>query len=279
MVERLKSAIEKARAQRVGSPAVPARAAGGSAAARAAEPHADHDPALDDWSVFEELPLDERRLERERIVARSKDDPSHRAFDMLRTRTLRVCEERGWSKIGITSPTKGVGKTVISVNLAFSMARQAGRRVLLLDLDLAAPRIASILAPGQTFGMRDFLVGRTTPEAFLRRCGDNLLVGLNSQPTHDGAEILQSERAKQAIADAIERARPTVVICDLSPALVSDDALNALAAVDCALMVVGAGETTAKEIRESEKLVNEWTELLGIVLNKSKESVREYYGY
>ncbi|MEQ9121715.1 MAG: P-loop NTPase, partial [Alphaproteobacteria bacterium] len=184
-----------------------------------------------------------------------------------------------WSKIGITSPTKGVGKTVISVNLAFSMARQAGRRVLLLDLDLAAPRIASILAPGQTFGMRDFLVGRTTPEAFLRRCGDNLLVGLNSQPTHDGAEILQSERAKQAIADAIERARPTVVICDLSPALVSDDALNALAAVDCALMVVGAGETTAKEIRESEKLVNEWTELLGIVLNKSKESVREYYGY
>ena len=37
MVERLKSAIEKARAQRVGSPAVPARAAGGSAAATLAE--------------------------------------------------------------------------------------------------------------------------------------------------------------------------------------------------------------------------------------------------
>ncbi len=286
MVERLKSAIDKARAQRTGfppaaTPAMTATQATPQASAQASALKASPVPDLDlsDWSIFLDAPMDERRLEQERIVARSKKDPAHRAFDMLRTRTMRTLQEKGWSRIGLTSPTKGAGKTVVSLNLAFSLARQASTRVLLLDLDLVAPRLTQIIDPMTDADMGAFLSGRTPPEAYLRRCDDRLLVGLNRAPVPNSAELLQSGEAVRRIAELIERTRPTVVICDLSPIMVSDDALQVLANVDCALLVVAAGETLADEIVESEKLMAEWTPLLGIVLNKCDEKSRDLYGY
>jgi len=285
MVERLKSAIDKARAQRTGAaptaaqtprPASPRVAQAGGAQAAVALPETD---ILSDWANLPELQVDEAKMERERIVTRSRKDPAHRAFDMLRTRTMRTLQEKGWKRLAITSPTKGVGKTVVSINLAFSLARQKSTRVLLLDLDLAAPRIASVLCSDADLSMRKFLSGETPAEDFFRRFGDNLVVGLNREPSSDGAEILQSDTAKAALEDAIVRLDPDIIILDLSPVMVSDDALNVLANVDCAMMVVAAGETVANEIRESEKLINEWTTLLGLVLNKSEEKNRDLYSY
>ena len=172
-----------------------------------------------------------------------------------------------------------MGKTVVSVNLAFSLARQKSTRVLLLDLDLAAPRVGSVLCPERKMDMRSFLMGATPPEDFFLRCSDNMIVGLNGESAIDASEILQSASTKQVLDDAIEKLQPDIVIYDLSPVMVTDDALNVLSTVDCAMMVVAAGETVASEVRESEKLITEWTELLGVVLNKSSEKNRDLYGY
>lgn len=298
MVERLKSAIEKARAQRDGYGATSAgQPAPGPAEQAAAPVRAERTPGeaaakseaglpaaiemdpLADWSVFEELTLDEKRLRAERIVAHDDLDPARKSFDMLRSRILRVFREKNWSRLGVISPAKGDGKTVVTLNLAFSLARQRDARVLLLDLDLSAPRMSNVLAPDNEADMASFLSGAIPPDKFLRRWGRNLVVGLNKGPISGSSEIVQSADTARVLQETIERTKPTIVLFDLSPVLVSDDAINVLAQTDCALMIVGAGKTRASEIADAEKLVGEWTNLLGLVLNGSEEKTSGVYGY
>lgn len=274
MVERLKSAIEKARAQRTGAPMPPS-----GARTQAARAPLSPLGAPTDWSAYPELELDLKRLERERIISRDKSDPAYRAFDMLRTRTIRTSKEKGWSRIALTSPTKGVGKTVVAINLAFSLARQPDTRVLLVDFDLVSPRLSEVLAPKGDVSIEAFLRCETTPENYFRRYGENLIFGLNHTRVLNSAELLQSVDTAARLNETLEYTRPTIVLYDLPPVMASDDALSVLANVDCALLVAGAGQTVAREVIESERLISEWTNLLGVVLNKSEETSKDYYGY
>src|ERR1700733_730191 len=84
----------------------------------------------------QEIALNAAYLESNRIIAHDDMDPRSKFFDMLRTQVLQSMDQRHWKILGITSPTPGCGKTVTAVNLAFSIARQPDRSVLLVDLDL-----------------------------------------------------------------------------------------------------------------------------------------------
>jgi Mrp family chromosome partitioning ATPase len=67
-----------------------------------------------------------------------------------------------------------------------------------------------------------------------------------------------------------------IVIYDLPPVLVSDDALAFLQHVDCCLFVVQDGQTPKGDIvRAAELLAN--SEVIGMVLNKSPAEVKHYY--
>ena len=61
--------------------------------------------------------------------------------------------------IGITSPTRGEGKSTTAVNLSYVLAEK-GYRVLLLDGDLRIPSIATKLGIPATPGLTDALMGR-----------------------------------------------------------------------------------------------------------------------
>src|SRR5882757_5747758 len=86
-----------------------------------------------------EISLDPRHLESRRIVAHDVRDPRAKSFDILRTQVLRTMDTSHWQMLAVSSPTPGCGKTVTSVNLALSIARQSDRAVLLVDLDLQKP--------------------------------------------------------------------------------------------------------------------------------------------
>jgi len=72
---------------------------------------------------------------------------------------------------------------------------------------------------------------------------------------------------------------PDVMVFDLPPMLSSDDAIAFLPRVDCSLLVVAAGETTAAEIRECERQARAAGNFLGVVLNKAQTESTEYYQY
>lgn len=272
-MERLRDAIAKARASRLEGAAEPARRPP-IRAPQAAR------PAADTWPALRAIELDDGRLAEERIVSWKKSDPAHVAFDVLRTRLLRVLVANGWRKVLITSPSKGCGKTTVALNLAMSLSRQAAARTLMIDLDLRTPRVARRLGlDDDHLSIVDWLSSDEPPRSHVVRVGDNLAICPNNSPVENSAEVLHDVRTAQRLDAAITELDPAVVIYDTVPMLVSDDTLGFLPQVDCVLMVAGAGHTTAEQIEECERLLEGNSNFLGVLLNKCVLPPRTVYGH
>ena len=112
-------------------------------------------------SRTEEVALDVAHLQSHRIVAYDGRDTRTRPFDMLRTEVLRLMDVNGWKTLAVTSPTPGCGKTLIAINLAFSIGRQPERRASLIDLDFRKPRVASCLGLKSRQGTVGVIEGKT----------------------------------------------------------------------------------------------------------------------
>lgn len=283
-MERLRDAIAKARAERErrGIPAGGApsglapRANGSRQAAAAVAP--EEDAGI--WERLQMIVPDEEHLAEERIVAYRKSDPAYVAFDVLRTRLMRLLRDKGWSRVAITSPTKGCGKTTTATNLAMSLARQSGARTLLVDLDMKTPRVAHRLGfADKPIKLRDWLLSEGTLEEHLLRPSENLAVCLNTQSLRNSAELLTDPRTSRRLESMRTELRPAAVIYDLPPMLVSDDTLAFLPNVDCLLLVAAAGQTSAAQIDECERLLEGNTNFLGVLLNKSRTRSEGTYGY
>ena len=243
-------------------------------------------PSGDLWNRLPTLPMSAAHLERHRIISATRRDPAHTAFDVLRTRLLQALDEKGWTRVGITSPTKDCGKTFIAANLAMSLSRQEACRTLLLDMDLRAPSLAKVLGAAEPGSMGDFLRGITPPEEHFMRLGDaglsigrNIAVGLNGIPEGYASELLQLPDTKDVLTRMHELMRPDVVLYDLPPALFHDDVMAFRPHIDGVLLVIGGGITKASEVKEVERRLGDSTPLLGIVMNKAEGPTVSTYSY
>lgn len=223
--------------------------------------------------------VDERQLEKRRIVSKSMDDPNHIAFNVLRTRVRQAMSENKWTSLAITSPTPGCGKTMVTLNLAFSLSRNPGLRTVVLDLDLKRPSVAPTLGIEPDRSIAQFLLGRAEARDCFVEVDSNLLLGLNSGHTPASSELLQAPKMLELI-DFVEKSlNPEIILFDLPPMKSSDDALGFLPRVDTSLLVVAAGTTTTAEADECELQMSELDKLLGIVLNKCEAAKNEEYYY
>jgi Mrp family chromosome partitioning ATPase len=274
-MERIQAAIQKAKEARGEAPA----AAGARPpapprpAARAAP--AGPGPA---WAELAPFAPDPARMERRRVVTFADADPAHVTFDMMRTKILRALRANGWTAVGITSPTTSCGKTTVALNLAFSLAHQPDLRTVLVDLDLRRPAVARDLdLPGER-AVSAFLQGRATIAETFLRYGENLAIAASSEPMRHSGDLLMSAATGQAVAGLKAAFAPDVILYDLPPMLVSDDALAFLPHLDCVLLVAGAERSRLDEVDKCEHDLAESTNLLGVVLNMCRY-MEEEYGY
>jgi protein-tyrosine kinase len=221
------------------------------------------------WRELSEFPIDPGLLERNRIVALNPTK-SAASFDVMRTNLLRTLRSNGWTRVAITSPTPGCGKSTVAANLAFSLSRLADTRVLLVELDLRHPSLLAMLGQPVSQNFAGALAAGQLDFSQIRRIGHSLAVALNSRPMDSPAELLSAARTADLIDEVETQLRPDVVLFDLSPMLVSDDAIAFLDQVDCALMVAAAEETTVAEIEKCGKDLAKRTQVLGVVLNKCR---------
>ncbi len=205
---------------------------------------------------------------RNRIVTIDRSDPAHAPFDMMRTRVLQSLRQNSWTSIAITSPTASCGKSLVALNLAFSLAHQQDCRTLLVDLNLKQPQIGEMLGVETPASMEDFLKGDAPIHDVFLRYGDNLAVAPNHQPVQFSAELLQSLEAAKVLQDLRMRMGPDVILYDLPPMLSSDDVTAFLPNVDCAILVAAAEQSTFAEVDNCERYLSERTNMLGVVLNK-----------
>jgi len=242
--------------------------------------------AASSWQRLSTFDLDARMLERNRIITAARQDPAHTTFDVLRTRLLQALAERGWSRVAITSPTKGCGKTFTAANLAISLARQENCATLLLDLDMRAPTLHKTFGQKSVGSIGDMLRGRVDPADHLRRpgpnamnVGRNIAFGFNDVTEDYASELLQDPVTAQTLKTMTDTLRPDVVIYDMPPALSSDDVIAFRAHFDAVLLVVGGGLTTDAEVKDVERRLGEQTPLLGMVLNRAEGTNPAKYAY
>ncbi len=80
-------------------------------------------------------------LRQKRVFIGDTNDPISDQYKVLRTHLLQRLKANHWNSLAITSPNEGCGKTLTSINLAISLAREVNHSVLLVDMDLRRPSI------------------------------------------------------------------------------------------------------------------------------------------
>ena len=274
-MERLQAALEKARAQREGREPSPAPRVKGQVSA----PPAATKPAAE-AGAWEDIPIgqwDRAHLSKQRVVAFG-GGPEANAIDMLRTRVVQLMRQNGWRRVAVTSPDKSAGKSTTCCNLLASLSRQTDRRTMLFDLDLRRPALASILGHTGEESFSAVLAGQVPFEKQAVRFSEMAAVSMNYRPERNPSELLLSDRTAAVLAQIEKSYQPDIMIFDMPPMLVTDDALAFLKNVDCAMIVAGAESTTINQIDTCEKEIAGHTNVLGVVLNKCRH-MEHGYGY
>jgi protein-tyrosine kinase len=221
-------------------------------------------------------------LQNNRIIMGVDDDPRADIFRVLRTNVLRQLRQNNWNSFAVTSATPGAGKTFISVNLAIAIAMEEDQNVLLVDADLKCPSAGQHLGLHFDFGLIDCLTSDLSLYEACINPGIERLVVLPGRNSHiNSSELISSRRMLNLIKEIKSRYKSGIIIFDLPPLFAADDALLLLSHVDAALLVVEDGKNTSDELQKAMYILEE-TNLLGLVLNKSRQSNSSYqdgYGY
>lgn len=174
----------------------------------------------------------------------------------------------------VTSAMPGEGKTITSINLAISIAREVDQFALLVDTDMRNPSIHKYLGIEVEKGLTDHLLHNVPVPDLLIKPGINKLSYLPAgDPIKGSTEILGSPKLQELIAEMKDRYPDRYVVFDCPDLLHAPDALVFSSYVDGIVFVVEAGQTSREHVQKAIGLL-EGRNIIGVVLNKTeKESL------
>ena len=124
----------------------------------------------------------------------------------------------------------------------------------------------------------DFLEGKVAFEDQAMRLDTNTIVCCQPKPVKDPARIVTRVATGEMLDDVQARFMPDIMLFDLPPVLVSDEARAFLKLMDAAVIVAAAEQSTIAEVDDCEREVADYTQVAGIVLNKCRH-MSDGYGY
>jgi protein-tyrosine kinase len=226
--------------------------------------------------------LSEQHLHSRHILCgRGKEDPAvSDRYRLLRTRVIQALKLHSANTLGVTSAGPKDGKTLTSINLAISIAREGSFKVVLIDADLRKPSVADDLGITVSKGLIDYLssdvdfddvmIGTDIPNLYV-------VPGRRETETFAVPELLSSEKMRQVIDQLHGRDR-CIVVVDLPPVRLGDDVVALAPYLDGLLFVVREGVTATDDLKESVELLKNFR-ILGSVLNQSLSRKHNFEGY
>jgi len=238
---------------------------------------ADHPFETIEYSQTRRINLPQNVLSENRLIAGNRSDPRATSFRMLRTQVLHAMRENNWTSVAITGPSSGIGKSLIATNLAVSISHEVNQTVLLVDVDLRNPTIHKYFDFDPNYGLLDYLKGEADlKDLFVNPVFKRLVLLPGRGTSSEASELLSSPRMINLVKDLKSRYQSRIIVFDLPPLLNVDDAMVFLPNVDSTLLVVENGKNTESDVQNSMRLL-QGTNLIGTVLNKVDEEIRDYY--
>jgi capsular exopolysaccharide synthesis family protein len=203
-------------------------------------------------------------------------------FRALVTRLEHPHKQGQLKRFQVTSSVNNEGKTLVSGNIAVTLAKYFGSKTLLIEGDLHRPTLATIFGLNKIRGLSHWWSGRDQELAqFVHRLDDLPLWFLSAgNPCDRPSDILRSDRFERAFAQLASQFEWIVV--DSTPMLPIVDVNLWSRLVDGTLLVVREGVTPVKALKQGLRALDH-PKLIGVVLNEASAADEskydgQYYG-
>lgn len=179
--------------------------------------------------------------------------------------------------IQVTSSVDEEGKTFTVFNLAMSIAMEMDFTVLMVDADLTRRHLTYLVGLESERGLTDVLqgegadVGRIIHGTSVPRL--SVIPAGRQHPR--SAEMMASDGMRRLTRELATRYPDRVLLFDSPPLLMDSQAATLAAHMGQALVVVEAGRTSEKVLRDGLELLDQTRTRVGLLLNKSPRG----YGY
>ena len=196
-------------------------------------------------------------------------------FRFLGVRLRQMQQSRPLKKLLITSTLSEEGKSMVSANLAATLARRKQQRVLLLEGDLRRPVQSTLFGAGRLAGLSEWLQSGSQAAGniyFLEGPGFWLMPA--GKPPENPLELMQSGK----LTELLEQVAPWFdwVLIDSPPILPLADTSVWDRCADGVLLVVREGRTEKRQLERGLAALAP-SRLLGVVVNNCTNSDHEDY--
>jgi len=231
-----------------------------------------------DGLVFEEIPqvILSRDLGAMTLAAVSPGSVIAEEFRGLGARIRAIGDERPFQCVGLVSALAGEGKTTMAIGVAAALAREPGRRVLLVEADVRKPAMDEYLGMRGASGLGEWLLAGSArvPVRRLSPLGFSLLsAGL----THLKEPELVGSKQMARLLESARRVFEFVVV-DCPPLLPVADAVMMQDFLDGFLLVIRARKSPLEAIQRAVATLKPGR-IQGAVLNDQRDLIPSYYRY
>jgi capsular exopolysaccharide synthesis family protein len=195
-------------------------------------------------------------------------------FRTLGSRLKRAQQRHGIKKLLVTSAVPGEGKTLMSANLAITLAMYQ-QRILIIDGDLRGGSLGRLFNTDHQPGLAEWSASKDSIIGTLYRAQRLPLWMLPTGKHHDNPlTILQSSQLVELMAEF--SAMFDWIIIDSPPLTPFADAATLAALADAVLLVTRQGVTPKKLLREALKSID-GSRIIATVLNEATVKDQQYY--
>lgn len=226
------------------------------------------------------LPLNPEDIEPHLVTLFTPESLEAEHYRNLGHQIDQMNKNAGLHILAVSSPTMGDGKTTTILNLAGVLAQIPDKHVLLVDMDLRRPMVASYLGLSRVIrtGLVDAILDPTLSLVDIVTVCEpfNLSVVSAGRVTTSSYELLQSPRVGELLAEG--RQSYDCIIIDTPPLLPLADCRFIEKWIDGLLIIISAHKTPRKLLDEALAIA-EPSKLIGLLFNRDKSIVRGTYSY
>ncbi len=217
-----------------------------------------------------QVPLDESLVAKWRpnsIVAEQ--------YRVAATRLSLLEEGRSTTIVDVTSAVKGEGKTTTVVNLGYTLARDLGKRTLLVDCDFKSPVLHKYTDTPPEPGLTDLLNGGASFERCISSFGDIPCWVFPAGSRRSRVNDLSKTQQLAMILTTL-RAQFEYILINMPPIFPLAD-MNVLAGLaDVLVLVVKAGSTPQQVVQQAMNTLRVTTQAQ-VILNAVEAQTMPYY--